>query len=255
MSFQFLLVCMAMCSMALSGPVYGQSPLPPTDIAKETPGYLVVTGKTTDRAKIGTYAAALPPIYASHGAYYLAIGAGGRGVNWIEGPWKDRSVILAKFPTRREVDAFWWGEPYRLAIRKRDNAGVFSVVALQGTVSLPYEGDGVGFLIVMTSPRDNTRQQMSLSTRANEALGQGVMASGGTLLASSEPGQFTAMEGDAVFDRFTLAVWPTTAARDAFVSGGSWQRGLRLRKKLGLSAVATANGVSRAQAPPAANSQ
>jgi uncharacterized protein (DUF1330 family) len=255
MSFQSLLMCMAMCSIALSSTVYGQAPLASANLASDSPGYLVVTGKTTDRTRIGAYAAALPPIYASHGAYYLAVGAAGRGVNWIEGPWKDRSVIIAKFPTRMAVDAFWWGEPYRLAIRKRDNAGVFSVAALQGTAAPPYEGEGVGFLIVMTAPRDSTREQLSLSARANAALGQGVIASGGTLLTSSEPGQFAAMEGDTVFDRFTLAVWPTAAARDAFVSGVSWQRALRLRKRLGLSAVATANGVSRPQTPPAANSQ
>ena len=74
------------------------------------PGYLLVVGKTTDRAKIGAYAASLPPIYASLNGYYVAIGAPGRGVTWLEGPWTDRSVIFAKFPTRAGADAFWWGE-------------------------------------------------------------------------------------------------------------------------------------------------
>ena len=232
---------------------FAQTPLAPVNAA--LPGYLLVVGKTTDRVKIGAYAAALPPIYASHNAYYLAIGGAGRGITWLEGPWQDRSIILGKFPSRAEVDAFWWGAAYREAIKKRANAGVFSVVALEGsTVDIP-EGVGTGFLIVMTAPRDSSPAQMLLSQSAADNFKLGVTASGGVLMTSNEIGQFTSMEGDTVFDRFTIAAWPTLAARDTYIASSRGREARRLRQKLGLSAVASANGVPRTQAPPAATPQ
>ncbi len=224
----------------------------PPNQSSALPGYLLVVGRTTDRAKIGGYAAALPPIYASHNAYYLAIGGAGRGVNWLEGPWQDRSVIFGKFPSRGEVDNFWWGDAYRAAIRKRDNAGIFSVVALQGTVPLQFEGAGTGYLIVMTAPRDTSPQQAKLSLDAASELRTGVLASGGQVLTSIEAGAFTSMEGDTVFDRFIIAAWPSHAARDTYLGGREARHTAHLRRRLGLSVVAGANGVPRNQAPPAA---
>jgi uncharacterized protein (DUF1330 family) len=219
------------------------------------PGYLLVVGKTTDRSKIGAYAAALPPIYASHSAYYLSIGAAGRGVSWLEGPWQDRSLIFGKFPNRGEVDRFWWGEAYRTAIRKRDNAGVFSVVALQGTIPVPYEGIGAAYLIVMSAPRDATSQQRTFSARAADVLQSGVLASGGQLLTSPEAGAFTSMEGDTPFDRFIIAAWPTLESRDAYLTSRPARQAAAARQRLGLSVVVSANGVARTQAPPAAAGQ
>lgn len=235
--------------LAYAGTASAQSHTPPL------PGYLLVVGKTTDRAKIGAYATALPPIYASHDAYYLTIGTAGRGVTWLEGPWQDRSIILAKFPSRAHIDAFWWGEAYRIAIKKRDNAGVFSVAALEAATPLRFEGLGMGLLIVMTAPRDRSASQLALSLRAASALRQGVERSGGHLLTSNEAGHYTSMEGDTVFDRFTVAVWSTRAARDAYLTSSVGRNTARLRRKLGLSAVASADGVPRTQAPPAATPQ
>lgn len=210
------------------------------------PWYLLVVGKTTDRAKIGTYAASLPPIYASFSGRYLAVGSVGRGVTWVEGPWQDRSVILATFPTRAQVDAFWWGEAYRQAIRKRDNAGVFNVIAFEGR-SQPSTNASLGsFLIVMTARRDASVSQTQLSSQAALSLEQGVTASGGVLVTSQDSTQFTPMEGDSVFDRITVAAWETTSARDAYLASRQARVTSRLRARLGLSAVATANGLPTA---------
>lgn len=218
----------------------------------DKPGFLIVVGKTTDRAKIGGYAGALPPIYAANNAYYLAIGGAGRGVRWLEGPWTDRSLILAKFPSRAGVDAFWWGEAYRSAIRKRDNAGVFSVVAQEGVGPLPFEGSDTGYLIVMTSLRDGSPAQARLSARAAQALQTGAERSGGVLLTANSPSGFVAMEGDSPFERVTVIAWPTKAAREAYLGSGAARNAASLRARLGLSAVAAADGVPRNQAPPAA---
>jgi uncharacterized protein (DUF1330 family) len=242
-------------ALAMLAPSIGhaQTLAPPSaQAASQPPGYLLVVGKTTDRAKIGAYAAALPPIYAQNDAYYLAIGGAGRGVTWLEGPWADRSIIFGKFPSRAQIDAFWWGDAYRAAIRKRDNAGVFSVVALTGTAPLMLEGAGSGYLIVMTGPRDASANQTRLSQDASVALRDGVLASGGTLLTSTDAGQFTSLEGDTLFDRFIIAAWPSLAARDAYLASNAARRAARLRAQLGTSAVASANGVPRTQAPPAA---
>ena len=245
--FGFRLLALGLAVSALFSPhnLAAQTPTNPN------PGYLLVVGKTTDRAKIGAYAASLPPIYASLDGYYLAIGAPGRGVTWLEGPWTDRSVIFAKFPTRAGADAFWWGEAYRTAIRKRDTAGVFSVVAIEGTGPTPFEGAGAGFLIVMMGPTGKGAAEQEASERAAASLIDGVKRSGGQLVNSPGIGQFTPMEGDTVFDRFMVAVWPSLAARDTYLAGTDAAEAKRLRALAGISAVASANGVPRSQAPTA----
>ena len=246
-AFGFRLLLMGLFVVSLLAPnnSLAQTPINPN------PGYLLVVGKATDRAKIGAYAAELPPIYASLDGYYLAIGAPGRGVTWLEGPWTDRSVIFAKFPTRAGADAFWWGEPYRTAIRKRDNAGVFSVVAIEGTSPTPFEGAGAGFLIVMTGSIGKGADEQGASDRATASLVDGVNRSGGQLINSPGIGQFTPMEGDTVFDRFVVAAWPSVAARDAYLASADAAEAKRLRQLAGISAVASANGVPRNQAPTA----
>jgi len=215
------------------------------------PGYLLVVGKSTDRAKIADYAATLPPIYANLNAHYLAIGGPGRGVTWLEGPWMDRTIIFGKFQNRSDVDTFWWGEPYRAAIRKRDNAGVFSVVALEGISPTAFEGAGVGFLIVMTGPSTNAPNQQAAGVKATQSLVEGVSRSGGRLLNDPASGTFTAMEGDTVFDRFIIAAWPTKAARDSYIASEDGQKARALRALAGISAVASADGVPRNQGPTA----
>ena len=221
---------------------------------RSLPGYLLVVGKTTDRIKIGGYAAALPPIYASHDGYYLAIGAVGRGVTWLEGPWRDRSLVLARFPNREQVSTFWWSETYRAAIRKRDNAGVFSVVAFEGLGAMPFEGRDAAYLIVMTAS-DGSPEKQALSTQAARALSVSVGKSGGVVMTSDEPNRFTPMEGDSVFDRIAVAAWPNKAARAAYLDSLEARAAQSLRQQAGLSVVAAADGVPRNQAPPAATDQ
>jgi uncharacterized protein (DUF1330 family) len=245
LGFRLLLMGLFVVSLLAPNNSLAQTPTNPN------PGYLLVVGKTTDRAKIGAYAASLPPIYASLDGYYLAIGAPGRGVTWLEGPWTDRSVIFAKFPTRAGADAFWWGEAYRTAIRKRDNAGVFSVVAIEGTSPTPFEGAGAGFLIVMTGSIGKGADEQGASDRATASLVDGVNRSGGQLINSPGVGQFMSMEGDTVFDRFVVASWPSVAARDAYLASADAAEAKRLRQLAGISAVASANGVPRNQAPTA----
>lgn len=246
-AFTLRLAVLGMCILAAFSPSVGSA----QSAATPNPGYLVVVGKTTDRAKIATYAASLPPIYASLNGYYLAVGAPGRGITWLEGPWTDRSVIFAKFPTRAGADAFWWGEAYRTAIRKRDKAGVFSVMAIEGVGPTPFEGAGTGYLIVMTGTTGKGLGEQEASKRAAASLIDGVTRSGGQLINAPDSGQFTPMEGDTVFDRVAVAAWPSLAARDAYLASADAAEAKRLRALAGISAVAAANGVPRNQAPTA----
>ena len=62
-------------------------------------------------------------------------------------------------------------------------------------------------------------------------------------------------QGDTVFDRYSVAAWPSVSQRDAYLTSSAARRAARLRRKLGLSAVASAEGVARTQAPPAATPQ
>ncbi|GBF58047.1 hypothetical protein PbB2_01718 [Candidatus Phycosocius bacilliformis] len=231
------------CSMALMA-------LMPTHSLAQTaspanPGYLVVIGKTTDRVKIADYAASLPPIYASLDGRYLAVGGPGRGVSWLEGPWTDRSLIFAAFPSRAGVDAFWWGEAYRAVVRKRDNAGVFSVVAVEGRGPVSFDGAGGGYLIVMTGPLTKPdAAYQAASAQAAQALKQGVEQSGGRLLTGIEAGALTPLEGDSFFDRLIVAAWPSQAARDAYVVSPAGVEASRLRAATGLSIVAAANAIA-----------
>lgn len=240
-------------SLASLASLISLAPIKAVAQATPNPGYLIVVGKTTDRAKIATYAASLPAIYASLDGYYLAIGGVGRGVTWLEGPWTDRSVIFAKFPTRSGADAFWWGDAYRAAIRKRDNAGVFSVVAVEGTGPTPFEGAGTGYLIVMTGMAAKGATEQEASERATQSLIDGVKSSGGQLVNAPVMGAFTPMEGDTLFDRFVVAAWPSLAAREAYLASPQAGEAKSLRAAAGISAVAAVNGVPRSQAPTAVN--
>ena len=94
------MLVIAVSAWTIASGAFAQTPV--AQGASPNPSYLLVVGKTTDRVKIGAYAAALPPIYAANNAYYLAIGGAGRGVTWLEGPWRDRSIILGKFPSRSQ---------------------------------------------------------------------------------------------------------------------------------------------------------
>jgi uncharacterized protein (DUF1330 family) len=208
----------------------------------EAPAYLVVVGKATDRARMAQYASALPSAYAEAGGFYLGIGGPGRGVTWIEGPWRDRSLVVARFPNAQAIDRFWWGPIYREAIKLRDRAGVFDVVAAPGIAVSAPQGADAAYLVIM-SPEGKAADAVSA------AFAKGVAESGGALL---NDGAFTPLEGDTVFSRVHIAAWPNKAARQAYLDGRAGKAAARLRARAGLFAVATIDGVAPAAPPPAA---
>jgi uncharacterized protein (DUF1330 family) len=216
------------------------------------PGYLVVIGKGTDRERMMAYSRALPPVYAKAGGRYLAIGGPGRGVEWLDGPWRDRSLVLARFDGLPQAQAFWWGEDYRQAVRLRDAAGQFTVVAVPGAA--PDAGAPAGaYLVVATVTRD--AEAYAEYRRAFEAL---LAAHGGRVLAGGDAGAYVALEGDPLYDRVAIAAFPSRAAQDAFLADPRAAEVAALRGRAGLALVARADAaaapspsVTQPGAPPA----
>lgn len=95
------------------------------------PGYLVVQGVVTDREGFKAYAAALPPIYAKYGGRYLAM-VPAPSVEVAEGELENRSVVIARFPSRAAAWAFWNSPEYAAAKKLREGKGRFYVMVLDG---------------------------------------------------------------------------------------------------------------------------
>jgi uncharacterized protein (DUF1330 family) len=95
------------------------------------PGYLVVQGVVTDREGFKAYNAALPPIYAKYGGRYLAL-APAPLVEVAEGTPENRSVVVARFPSKEAAWAFWNSPEYAEAKKLREGKGTFYVMVLEG---------------------------------------------------------------------------------------------------------------------------
>lgn len=95
------------------------------------PGYLVVQGVVTDREGFKAYSAALPPIYAKYGGRYLAMTPAPL-VEVAEGAPENRSVVIAKFPSKEAAWAFWNSPEYAAAKKLREGKGTFYVMVLEG---------------------------------------------------------------------------------------------------------------------------
>ncbi|MFO0451388.1 MAG: DUF1330 domain-containing protein [Pseudomonadota bacterium] len=219
----------------------------PAAASETAPAYLVVIGKGWDREKMGAYARSLPPVYAAANGRYLAIGGPGRGVEWVAAPahFRDRSLVLARFDSPAAVQAFWWGEGYRDAMKNRYAAGAFTVVTLAGTAddAAAKAGPEAGFLYEAHVVADEAAYAEYARARA-----AALAAYGGRLLVDVEPGNFVALEGDPVYDRVALVHFPTRAQRDAFLAAPAAAELAKLRDRAGLAFVARADG---AQAPAA----
>jgi len=95
------------------------------------PAYLLVQGRVTDREGFKAYSAALPPIYRKYGGEYLAVVPAAM-VEVAEGGAEDRSIVIARFPSRRAARAFWDSPEYAEARRLREGKGTFFVTILEG---------------------------------------------------------------------------------------------------------------------------
>lgn len=102
----------------------------------DRPAYLLVQGQVTDREGFKAYSAVLPPIYRKYGGEYLAL-VPAPLVEVAEGPAENRSIVLARFPSRQAARAFWDSPEYAAARQLRAGKGTFFVTILDG---LPVAG-------------------------------------------------------------------------------------------------------------------
>lgn len=100
----------------------------------DRPAYILVQGHVTDREGFKAYSAALPPIYRKYGGHYVAL-VPAPLLEVVEGSPENRSVVLAKFPSREAARAFWHSPEYTEAKKLREGKGTFYVTILDGLPS------------------------------------------------------------------------------------------------------------------------
>ena len=97
--------------------------------------YLLVQGHVTDREGFKAYSAALPPIYRKYRGQYIAL-VPAPLVEVVEGEPENRSVVIARFPSRADARAFWNSPEYAEAKKLRAGKGTFYVAILDGLPGL-----------------------------------------------------------------------------------------------------------------------
>jgi uncharacterized protein (DUF1330 family) len=95
------------------------------------PAYLLVQGRVTDREGFKAYSAALPPIYRKYQGEYIAL-VPAPLVEVLEGDPENRSIVVARFPSREHARAFWNSPEYTEAKKLREGKGTFYVIILDG---------------------------------------------------------------------------------------------------------------------------
>jgi uncharacterized protein (DUF1330 family) len=103
-----------------------------TETITTPPAYMIVTGEVLDRPAFGAgYAAKLPPLYATYGGTYIAIG---RGVEHLEGEGTFQSYVISKWPSKQAALDFWKSPEYDVLRRARidGNWGKFDVFLVEG---------------------------------------------------------------------------------------------------------------------------
>jgi uncharacterized protein (DUF1330 family) len=206
----YVALVMAPLAAQPSPPAPPSSPSSPSlQVQTNGPGYLLVVGRSFDRAKVIAYSAVLPPIYAETGGRYIGQGRPGGGVTCLYGLCEGRSAVVPYWPDQKSIEAFWWGESYRKAIRLRDGAGVFTVVGIRGSAGVvPYAG---GALLIATAS----------SATEPASTGQWLEAAakfGARLLAPFASSALVGLEGDAPYSRVAMLSFETKDKRDQFAT-------------------------------------
>ncbi|MEM9601201.1 MAG: DUF1330 domain-containing protein [Pseudomonadota bacterium] len=102
------------------------APAPDTANAPAPIGaYMIVQGKDYAPGSLGPYAAALPPIYAKYGGYYIAFET---DIDVAEGDSDYSAIIISAWPDKDAARAFWDSPEYAEAIKLREGIGTFDVV-------------------------------------------------------------------------------------------------------------------------------
>ncbi len=170
------------------------------------PGYLLVLGHSLDPEKMARYSAALPPIYKKYGGYYLGIGGPGRGVEHLEGPWLDHSMVLARFDATEDITKFWYSPEYEDAKKLRKDGGTFNVFILQGNDNEAPDGEPA-FLISVYRVLDEEAYTPLAQAEEDKLTQRGI-----PYIAKATYDEAERLEGDLIDHDFSIAAFPTQAS-------------------------------------------
>ena len=102
-----------------------QDPAPAAQTQAEPIGaYMIVQGKGYGPGELAEYAAALPPIYAKYGGYYVVFET---DIDVAEGDQDYLATIVSAWPSKEAARAFWDSPEYGEAIKLREGIGTFDV--------------------------------------------------------------------------------------------------------------------------------
>jgi uncharacterized protein (DUF1330 family) len=222
-------------------PAQAPAPSGTPDPATVRPGFLFVTGFSTNREVMGQYARTLPPIYQKYQGYYVASGGPGNGVTVLESDWTPRSVILAKFPTVEAVNEFWWSPEYRHSAALRAGAGAFTVVRLKGRPGDVARPRGKpAYLIGINEIRDPAK-----NAEYGKAALPLLQEHGGRVIAGGSRKDIELLEGEFGNKTVTVVEFADLAALRAFYNDPRYQAIIPVRQAAGDSTVIEVDGVAQ----------
>jgi len=174
------------------------------------PGYLLVLGHSLVPEKMVRYSEALPPIYEKYGGFYLAIGGPGRGVEHLEGPWFDHSLVLAQFAAPDDVSKFWYSPEYEEAKKLRKDGGEFNVFKFAGNEIDAPTGEPA-FLVSVYRVLDEDAYAPLAQAEADKLARRDI-----PFLLKAKADDAERLEGDLKDHDFSVAAFPTQAAATNF---------------------------------------
>lgn len=183
-----------------------------------TPGYLLVLGHSLVPEKMARYSQALPPIYEKYGGFYLAIGGPGRGVEHLEGPWFDHSLVLGQFGAPEDVRSFWYSPEYEEAKKLRKDGGEFNVFKIAGSDVEAPTGEPA-FLVSVYRVLDADAFAPFAQAEADKLANRDV-----PYLFQAKSEEAERLEGDLDHHDFSVAAFPTQAAATNFWNDPGFQQ-------------------------------
>jgi uncharacterized protein (DUF1330 family) len=217
------------CALAVLG--FGLDVARAQDAAPEAsrPGYLFIVGSVTDREAMALYGRSLPPIYAQHGGRPIADGRVGKKVRVLEGRFPHEAVVLSKFMSLEQPNAFWWSAEYRRSAAMRQGAGSFTVLKLRGMPGDLDMPDGkAAYLVSIADIRDRDKLKPY-----SAAAGPLVKAAGGKLISAGGRKDIELLEGE--FGNLTVNVlqFPSIEALRRFYEDPAYQKLIAIRQSAG----------------------
>jgi uncharacterized protein (DUF1330 family) len=100
-----------------------------TDREEPMPAYLISTIEITDAAAYEDYRKLVGPVLQKYGGRFLA--RGGK-VDYLEGQWKPKRVVIVEFDSMEKARAFSESPEYAPAKAARHRASISSVIVVDG---------------------------------------------------------------------------------------------------------------------------